>query len=168
VSARDAAADQLAALQQALSAEHAAVYGYGIAGGRLTGAEETAAAAAFATHEGRRDIVARLIRDNGGTPVAALPAYRPRTPVTDRRSALRLAVAMEEDCAAAYVGVLGTSEGQGLRRSAAAWLADAAVRDQQWRVRLGAAALGAMPPLPGLVLPVPSPFPSATPGVTSS
>jgi hypothetical protein len=160
VSTRDRAADLLPALQRTLTAEHAAVYGYGIVGGRLSGVEEAGASTAFTAHEGRRDTVTRLIRDHGGTPVAALPAYRPTKPVTGRVSALELAVAMEEDCAAAYVNVLGVADDQGIRRSAAAWLADAAVRDQQWRIRIGPSALATMPPLPGLVLPTPTPLAS--------
>ena len=68
---------------------------------------------------------------------------------------MRLAVLIEEDCAAAYAGVLAVTDDQSLRRSAAGWLADAAVRDQGWRVRLGTRALAATPPLPGLRTPAP-------------
>jgi hypothetical protein len=146
-----------------LGAEHAAVYGYGLLGGRLTHSEETLATGAFATHESRRDVVMRLIRDNGGTPVAALPAYRPRVTVVDRRTALQLATSLEEDCAAACTRVIGATDDPTLRRTAAGWLADIAVRDAVWRSRIGPVALAANPPLPGLVAP-----PAASPTPTDS
>ncbi len=155
------AGDLVTALQVVLTAEHAAVYGYGLAGARLTGAEEASATAAFAAHENRRDTVRRLILDRGATPRAALPAYQPKRPVVDRRSALQLTISMEEDCAAAYVVVLGQTDDKVLRRSAASWLSDAAVRDALWRARLGQGVVAAAPPLPGLATPVP-PSPSPT------
>jgi hypothetical protein len=143
-----------------LSAEHAAVYGYGLVGSRLTLGEEALATGAFAAHESRRDVVTRLIRDNGGTPAAALPAYRPRVAVVDRRTALQFATSLEEGCAAACTRVIGATDDPTLRRTAAGWLADIAVRDAVWRARTGPVALAANPPLPGLA---PPPAPSPTP-----
>jgi hypothetical protein len=162
VTSKTVPVDLLSALQQVLGAEHAAVYGYGLVGSRLTGAEEASATGAFVAHESRRDAVRRLIRDHAGIPAAALPAYRPKRPVVARVSAIALAAALEEDCSAAYVRVLGGTDDRVLRRSAAGWLADSATRDQLWRARLGAGALAAAPPLPGLAPPpVLSPSPTA-------
>ena len=154
----------ISALQELLTTEHAAVYGYGIAGAHLTRAEETNASAAFAAHENRRDAVIRLLHDNGAEPVAALPAYRPRVAVVDRRTALLLAIALEEDCAAACTPVLSATGDATVRRTAVGWLTDMAVRDQSWRVALGTAAIAATPPLPGLKPPPPAPAsPTTTP-----
>jgi hypothetical protein len=165
---REGPADLVGALQSVLSAEHAAVYGYGIVGAQLSGAEESLATAAFAGHENRRDAVHRMILDRGATPVAALSAYQPRAPVTNRASALQLAIALEEDCAAAIVAVLSLTDDPTVRRSVAGWLTDAAVRDQLWRARLSQTALVTMPALPGLKPPPVEPSPTPTPGSTPS
>jgi hypothetical protein len=159
------AAGLVAALQQLLTAEHAAVYGYGIVGAHLIRGEESSASAAFAAHENRRDAVIRLLHDNGADPVASLPAYRPRVQVVDRRTALLLATALEEDCAAACTPVLSATNDEALRRTAVGWLGDIAVRDILWRQLLGTASLAATPPLPGLTPPPPpTPTPTATTG----
>ena len=143
----------LDALQRAVATEHAAVYGYGLVGARLAAAELYAATAAYTAHQTRRDAIAVLIRDLKAQPVAAPPAYRPRQPLTNRPAALRLAVRLEADCAAAYVAILGQSDTAALRRSAIGWLTDAVVRDQTWRSALGRRTLAMTPALPGLVAP---------------
>ena len=158
-----AAAALISALQQLLATEHAAVYGYGIVGGRLIRSEETSASAALAAHENRRDAIIRMLHDSHAEPVAALPAYQPRTPVVDRRSALLLAIALEEDCAAACTPVLSATDDATTRRTAVGWLTDMAVRDQLWRVALGPTSIATMPPLPGLKPPPPAPSPSVSP-----
>jgi hypothetical protein len=150
VTAGQATGDLISALQQVLSCEHAAVYGYGLVGGQLTRTEESTAMTAFVAHESRRDVVRRMILDRGAVPVAALPAYRPKVPVVSRVSALQLAAALEDDCMAAYVQVVGATDDPTLRRSAAGWLADATVRDELWRARISPLALSQAPPLPGL------------------
>ncbi len=71
---------ELEAAQAALSAEHAAVYGYGVVGARLDGDRRAEAAAAHAAHRARRDALDRTVRDLGGTPAAAPP----RTPCRSR------------------------------------------------------------------------------------
>ena len=85
----DATADTpVAALQDTLAAEHAAVYGYGLVGGRLFATAEGAASSAFAGHEARRDLVARLIRDRSANPgrgVAGVPTGHPGRRPLDRR-----------------------------------------------------------------------------------
>ncbi|WP_256095058.1 DUF4439 domain-containing protein, partial [Streptomyces sp. EN27] len=67
----DAGSPELAAVQAALAAEHAAVYGYGVLGGRLDGEQGAEARAAHDAHRARRDALARTARDLGGRPVAA-------------------------------------------------------------------------------------------------
>jgi hypothetical protein len=159
VISRQGSGAEVDALQRVLAAEHAAVYGYGLVGGRLAGLDQAAATASFVAHESRRDAVSRLLRDRGAVPVAALPAYRPATPVVGRVSALRLAMLLEEGCAASSTNTLAVTDDATLRRSAAGWLGDAAARDQDARRRAGAAALAATPPLPGLLPPTPQPTP---------
>jgi hypothetical protein len=150
------------ALQRALATEHAAVYGYGLVGAHLSSTELAAATAAYAAHQARRDAVAQLVRDQKAQPVAAPPAYRPRVPVTNRSTALRLAVRLEEDCAAAYIEILGATGVASLRRSAIGWATDAVVRDQSWRTALGPRTVALTPALPGLVVPTSTPTSSPT------
>ena len=93
----------LAAVQAALAAEHAAVYGYGVVGARVSAAREAEARAAYDAHRARRDALRRTVTDLGGTPVAAVYADLVRAATSD------------------------------LRRDAAGWLREAAVRAVRWR-----------------------------------
>lgn len=58
----------LDAVQAALAAEHAAVYGYGVVGARIGDDREDEATAAYDAHRARRDALGRTVRDLGGTP----------------------------------------------------------------------------------------------------
>ncbi len=71
-----ATAAAVGALQAALAAEHAAVYGYGVAGAHLSGARQKAAAQDWQIHEASRDALAAMITARGAQPVAAAAAYR--------------------------------------------------------------------------------------------
>ncbi len=79
------------ALQVALTAEHAAVYGYGVAGAHLAGARQKAAARAWAGHMAAQDTLAAMITALGAEPVAAAPAYRLPFPVRNAPAAILLA-----------------------------------------------------------------------------
>ena len=71
-----------------------------------THADKEAARTAEAAHRDRRDaLITRLAAT--ATPPPAEPAYATPFPVTDRASALRLAVAVEDATAAAWRSVLG-------------------------------------------------------------
>jgi hypothetical protein len=148
------------ALQRALAVEHRTVYGYGVVGGRLIGNELADAQAAYVTHENRRDTVVQLITNRGATPVAAQPAYTAPHPVTTRAAGLALAIALEDECAAAYAAVVGATDDLTVRRPSVGWLRDAATRGLHWRLALSARATATAPPLPGLVLPTVSPHSS--------
>jgi hypothetical protein len=120
------------AVQAALAAEQAAVYGYGVAGGHLTGARQAEARQGYDAHRARRDALARTVADLGAVPVAAAAGYRLPFPVTDAASAARLAVYVEERVAGAHGGVVRAAIG-GVRRDAASAMRDAAVRAVRWR-----------------------------------
>ena len=66
----------IAALQTALAAEHAAVYGYGVAGALLGGADLANAKADWNAHQLARDNLQAMLTRLGATPVAASPAYK--------------------------------------------------------------------------------------------
>jgi hypothetical protein len=123
---------ELKALQAALRAEHAAVYGYGVVGGRISGERKDEVRAVYDAHRARRDELARAVRDLGGRPVAADPAYALPFPVTDTGSAVRLAVELEEGVAGVYSDLVRAVEGV-RRRTAAEALREAAVRAVRWR-----------------------------------
>lgn len=126
---------QLEALQAALAAEHAAVYGYGVVGGRLResqGKETREAREAYDAHRARRDALTRAIRDLGGRPVAAAAAYALPFPVPDSAAAVRFAAELEERVAGVYSDLVRASTGE-RRREAAGALREAAVRAVRWR-----------------------------------
>ncbi|MEU4266036.1 ferritin-like domain-containing protein [Streptomyces sp. NPDC025273] len=126
------AAGMLPAAQAALAAEHAAVYGYGVLGGRLEGARRTDARTAHDAHRARRDALVRTVRDLGGTPVAADAAYALPFAVPDPSAALRLAAVLEDRVAAVYSDLVRAAGGP-LRQEAAGALREAAVRAVRWR-----------------------------------
>jgi hypothetical protein len=122
----------LDAVQAALAAEHAAVYGYGVVGGRIGEERRAEATAAYAAHRARRDVLARTLRDLGGKPVAAAPAYALPFPVPDPAAAVRLAALLEDRIAGVYSDLVRAADGP-LRREAAGALREAAVRAVRWR-----------------------------------
>ncbi|MEU9981304.1 DUF4439 domain-containing protein [Streptomyces sp. NPDC050856] len=122
----------LDAVRAALAAEHAAVYGYGVVGGRVGDDREDEATAAHAAHRARRDALERTVRDLGGTPEASAAAYALPFPVPDGPAAVRLAAELEDRIAGVYADLVRAAEGP-LRREAAAALREAAVRAVRWR-----------------------------------
>lgn len=90
------------ALQAALAGEHAALYGVGVAGGRLTGARYRAARSLYEEHRRRRDRLTRLLLAAGQTPVAAEPAYDLPQLVTNATTATALVLLIERRLAVVY------------------------------------------------------------------
>ncbi|MFD5034696.1 DUF4439 domain-containing protein [Streptomyces sp. NPDC058220] len=122
----------LKAAQAALAAEHAAVYGYGVVGGRVGEDRRAEATAAYAAHRARRDSLARTVRDLGGEPAVAAAAYALPFAVPDSAAAVRLAAGLEDRIAGVYSDLVRAAEGP-LRREAAGALREAAVRAVRWR-----------------------------------
>jgi Domain of unknown function (DUF4439) len=124
------------ALAAALAAEHAAIFAYGPIGVRLTGRPRAEARDAEAVHRNRRDSLVMLLGAGGGAIPAAAPAYALPFPVTDKASALRLAIQVEERTAAAWRAALPATSGSERSRALAA-LTDTAVRATRWRRTAG-------------------------------
>lgn len=124
------------ALREALAAEHAAVYAYGVVGGVLDGAAP--ATAAYTAHRARRDLLTSRLRDQA---VPAQPAYELPFPVKGPASARRLAVRVEQRCAEVYAAVVADTTGRD-RLDAAHALGECAVRAVEWG--------GEPQPFPGL------------------
>jgi hypothetical protein len=131
----------------ALAAEQAAIYAYGIIGVRLTNAGDQAEARTVEqAHRVRRDyLVARM--DQLKVIAPAVPAgYELPFPVTDRPSALKLAIHIEDGVAQAWRPVLPVTTAAD-RGTALSAMTDAAVRATRWRRLAGSTPLTL--PFPG-------------------
>ncbi|MGS2614649.1 ferritin-like domain-containing protein [Micromonospora sp. LZ34] len=135
-----------AVLADALTAEYAAIWAYGPIGVRLTGAAREAARDAEAAHRRRRDALVLRLSTTGGTVPPDRAGYALPFPVTDRASALRLAVEVEERTAAFWRAALPDTTGAD-RDQALAALVEYALRATRWRRTAGITPLTV--PFPG-------------------
>lgn len=126
-----AASASVAALQGALAAEHAAVYGYGVVGAMLTGANQANARTDWTAHQVARDALVTMLTRLGATPVAASPAYKLPFRVTSAKSAAKLAATLEEGVTRAYLGLVAVSN-PALRTYAAQAMQTSANRALAW------------------------------------
>jgi uncharacterized protein DUF4439 len=122
----------------ALSAEFAAVFRYGALGPRLTDVDQIALARRSEQgHRELRDRTAGALAAAGQAPPAPQADYPLPFPVTGPVDAQRLAVRVEEDCAAAWrflVTVTASNPSPAdLRGSAGDALTASAVRATRWR-----------------------------------
>jgi hypothetical protein len=125
------------ALQSALAAEHAAVYGYGVVGSHLTGAEKQAAQRDWAEHQVARDALESALTALGAQPVAAQDAYQLPFPVRSSGAAISLAAFLEDRVATAYLGLVALDH-RGLREWGAAQVRASALRATAWTGRAAA------------------------------
>ncbi|MEU1133803.1 ferritin-like domain-containing protein [Streptomyces sp. NPDC005900] len=124
--------EELKAVQAALGAEHAAVYGYGVVGARIGEGRRDEARTAYDAHRARRDALQRAVRDLGAEPQPADAAYALPFPVPDAPAAARLATELEDRLAGVYSDLVRASSGH-RRDTAARALREAAVRAARWR-----------------------------------
>lgn len=147
VRADDAATVDAAA--QVLAGEHAALYAYGVVGGRRRSSptEASRAERAYLVHRSRRDTLTEALRAAGATPVAAEPAYELPVAVTSAASAQRVGQQVEDRCSVLYALLVATTPPgrDGIRAEAAAALVDSALRLLGWG--------GAATALPGVQRP---------------
>jgi hypothetical protein len=137
-----------AALSEALAAEHAAVWGYGVVGGALAENARQPAADAEAAHRDVRDQVSALLASREADVVDAEGGYALPFPVLSEIDAAALAVVLEDGASAAWVRVLDQAAERSTRELAVGVLSAAEVRAVGWR-----AAAGQTPvtrPFPGL------------------
>jgi len=119
-------------LQGALAAENAAIFGYGVAGARLTGRQRATATAYWNQHRSARDTLAGVLRARGEQPAAADDVYKLPFGVHTAAEAVSLAIFLENGVTAAYLGLVGAADA-GLRAFGARAMQDAAVRAASWR-----------------------------------
>ena len=137
------------ALNAALAAEHAAVWGYGVVGAALPVDEREPAVAAGVAHRDARDALVAVLSERGVEPVGAEAGYAVPFPVLSAVDAAALAVALEDGVAAAWVRLLGAATEASLRERAVATLSATEVRAVGWRILAGQTpATRALPGLP--------------------
>lgn len=140
------------AWQAALAAEHEAVFGYGLLGPRLSADQQATARAAEDAHIDLRNSAAAALAAAGQTPVSPLADYPQLYPVGTAKAALRLAITLEDQAAAAwrffYAELAGSNGSAAQRAQAQAALTSCAVRATTWRLAAGAST--ATVPFPGI------------------
>lgn len=142
-------AAESAALDAALAAEHAAVWGYGVVGAALPPGERAAAAAAESEHRAVRDQLVLLLGERGAEPAVPEAGYSLPFPVLSAVDAAALAVVLEEGVAAAWVRVLDRAAERPPRALAMEALGAAEVRAVGWRGAAGQPTVtSAFPGLP--------------------
>jgi Domain of unknown function (DUF4439) len=140
-----------AALQSALAAEHAAVYGYGVVGANLSGSKQATAMTDWVTHQVARDTLEAMLRSRGAQPVAAAVAYQLPVTVRTPGQAASLAVILEDRVATAYLGLVALNS-PSIRKFGAVAVRAAALRAAFWR-----GSTVAFPGLPASALTAPRP-----------
>jgi Domain of unknown function (DUF4439) len=132
------------ALQAALAAEHAASYGYAVAGAHLTGRRQAVAGQYWTGHNQARDTLAAMISELGATPAAAQAFYLLPFRVHDAGTARALAAHLEDGVTRAYLGIVAVDDAR-LRNFGALAMQGAAGRAAFWR--------GSTQAFPGLAAP---------------
>jgi hypothetical protein len=126
-----------AALREALAAEHAAVWGYGVVGAALDASAQGLATASETAHRTIRDQVILLLAERGADPVDAQGGYALPFPVLSGTDATALAVVLEDGVASAWVRVLDQAVGRTTRELAVGALTATEVRAVGWRTTAG-------------------------------
>jgi hypothetical protein len=120
------------ALQTALTAEHAAIYGYGVVGAYLAGSMQATATNDWVAHQVARDRLEAVLRSLAVQPTAAAAAYQLPVPVRNAGEAVALAVVLEDRIATAYLGLVALSN-VSIRDFGAMQVQASAVRAAAWR-----------------------------------
>lgn len=131
------------ALQDALAAEHAALWSYSLAVAFLPNRRAQQAREDADQHRELRAAIEQTLTDLGQRPVSALPAYATPKPVTDADTAAELLVIAETDALGAWRSVLEHTVDRPLRRAALEALTKATRRCAYWR-----RVVGSSPPIP--------------------
>lgn len=122
----------ISALQRALASEHAAVYVYGVLGGRTSRGDQPDLAAslqaAYDDHVAARDALVEHVVAAGADPVGSAAAYDLPHGIDSAAGVRRAALAIERSCAATYLDAVPAVAGE-LRRFLVTALGDAAVRE---------------------------------------
>jgi len=129
-------ADQQA-LTDALNAEYAAVYAYGVISAYAAADRNKILVDFTATHRARRDATIDALKAAGGAVPGPAPAYPPPIPVNDPIPAAKFAVTVETDTAIAWRSLIERSDTPQVRRAGIEALGECAVRLATWQQILG-------------------------------
>jgi hypothetical protein len=126
----DAAA---AALFDAVAAEHAAIYGYGIVSAHSSPDENDLVSAAMAEHRERREAAIAMLTGRSAKAPLQAAGYQLPMPVNNPNDAANLAVRMEDDCAVAWRAAIERASSEQDRAFAVTALTEAAVTAARWK-----------------------------------
>ncbi|HZJ06926.1 MAG TPA: ferritin-like domain-containing protein [Nocardioidaceae bacterium] len=134
----------LEALQTTLAGEHAALYVYGVLGGRVSASDEPTLSSgldtAYNIHRGRRDQLISMIRLVGAEPVVAEVSYDLPNPALSAPQLERAALVVEQRCTAVYADMVGSTA-----RASRQWAIDALIESAVRQLGFG----GETVPFPG-------------------
>ncbi len=125
-----------AALFDAVAADHAAIYGYGIISAHSPPDANDLVSDALVQHRERREAALEML--SGRSVQQPLPAagYQLPTPVTTATEAANLAIRMESDCAVAWRAVIEQATSEQDRAFGVAALTQSAVLSARWKQEL--------------------------------
>jgi len=103
------AAPSVETWQAALDLENAAVFAFGLVGGRL-GPDDQRARWSLDTHRARRDALTAALVAASATPTPAAPAYEPDRAVSTGEAARRLAASVERACLASNAALVTAAD----------------------------------------------------------
>ncbi|UGT42245.1 ferritin-like domain-containing protein [Nocardia yamanashiensis] len=125
------------ALTDALSAEYAAVYAYGVIAAYANHDRDRLVAEYTAAHRARRDATIDALKNLGAPIPAPDAAYTTPFAVDDPIPAAKLAVTVESDTAVAWHSLAERADSPALRRTAVEALTECALRLATWQSILG-------------------------------
>lgn len=124
------------ALADAISIEHATIYGYGFVSVYSAPELDDLVSDSLAQHRATRETAIALCRSRSVTPPIPAVGYQLPNRVNTPSGAAALAVQMESDTAVAWRAVLEQATSDGDRRFAVGALTECAIRAAQWRKAL--------------------------------
>ncbi|WP_084436148.1 ferritin-like domain-containing protein [Aldersonia kunmingensis] len=134
-------------LVDALRAEHAAVFAYGVVAAFSNPQRADLIASNSAAHRARRDATIDALNAASVPAPVADSGYTVPFPVVDPITAAQLAATIENDTAVAWRSVIERAESEHTRRTGIDALTESAVRLAAWRAILGTAPVTV--PFPG-------------------
>lgn len=137
ITSEDLTAADIEALQQAVAAEHAAVFAYGLVLAHAQNHRRDQIQDHLAAHRDRRDHTTAVLVGAGADVPAAAAGYTVDQVVDSPQAAAELAVVIEEQTAQSWYALIESARTPGVRALGAEALTDCAVRAARWRVAAG-------------------------------
>jgi len=113
--------EERAAVADAVRAEHAAVYAYGLVDAYAAAQRSAAVTEAATVHRARRDTATALLQADGVVPPAAEAGYAIPVVVTNTTTAVTMAVEIESETAVAWRSARSPTARCALRAGVVCW-----------------------------------------------